>query len=68
MKNIFSSCFVDSDGFFLDPCNGSSGFPGGSVVKNPPSNAGDKRDVNSIPRGQKDLLEKKMATHSSIPE
>ena len=33
------------------------GFPGGSVVKNLPANAG-----ATIPR-----LEKKLATHSSIP-
>ena len=26
------------------------GFPGGSVVKNPPANAGDAGDVGSIPR------------------
>ena len=26
-----------------------SGFPGGTVVKNPPPNAGDKRDVGYIP-------------------
>ena len=26
-----------------------SGFPGGSVVKNPPTNTGDTRDVGSIP-------------------
>ena len=25
------------------------GFPGGSVVKNPPANAGDERDIGSIP-------------------
>ena len=25
------------------------GFPGGSVVKNPPTNAGDTGDVGSIP-------------------
>ena len=25
------------------------GFPGGSVVKNPPAHAGDTRDVDSIP-------------------
>ena len=25
------------------------GFPGGSVVKNPPANAGDRGDVGSIP-------------------
>ena len=28
---------------------GSEGFPGGSVVKNPPANAGDARDMGSIP-------------------
>ena len=39
------------------------GFPGGSVVKNPPANAGDS---GSIPLGQEDPLEKEMATHSSI--
>ena len=38
------------------------GFPGGSVVKNPPANA---RDVGSIP-GWKDPVEKEMAILSSI--
>ena len=38
------------------------GFPGGSVVKNPP--AVQEPSVQSL--GQEDLLEKKMATHSSI--
>ena len=28
----------------------SGGFPGGSVVKNLPANAGDARDMGSIPR------------------
>ena len=37
-------------------------FPSGSVVKNPPTNAGDK--VQSL--SQEDPLEKEMATHSSI--
>ena len=41
------------------------GFPGGASVKNLPSNAGDLRDMVSIP-GQEDSLEKGMATHSSI--
>ena len=40
----------------------SWGFPGGSVVKNPPASAG---DVGSIPRSE-DPLEDGMATHSSI--
>ena len=38
------------------------GFHGGSVVKNPPANAG---DAGSIP-DEEDTLEKEMATHSSI--
>ena len=28
---------------------GSEGFPGGSVVKNPPANSGDAGDLGSIP-------------------
>ena len=39
-----------------------TGFPGGSVVKNPPVNAGD--GFQSL--GQEDPLEKGTATHSSI--
>ena len=39
-------------------------FPGGLMVKNPPASAG---DMGLIPRlDQEDLLEKEMATHSSI--
>ena len=38
------------------------GFPGISVVKNAPGNAG---DTGLIP-GQEDPLEKEMATHSSV--
>ena len=30
----------------------ASGFPGGAVVKNPPANAGDARDMGSIPTGR----------------
>ena len=37
-------------------------FPGGSVVKNPPANAGDL--VHSL--GWENPLEKEMATHPSI--
>ena len=39
------------------------GFSGGSVVKNPPSNAG---NAGSIPGSGKITLEKEMTTHSSI--
>ena len=38
------------------------GFPGGSVVKNPPANVG--HSGSSL--GQEDPLEKDMVTHSSI--
>ena len=38
------------------------GIPGGSVIKNPPANAGDM--VRSL--GREDPLEKGMATHFSI--
>ena len=37
-------------------------FPGGSVVKNPPANAGDAGSIPGLGRS----LEKEMATHSSI--
>ena len=57
--------FVHSVG--LDKClitraHHYRGFPGGSVVKNPPANA---EDVGSVP-GLEDPLEEEMATHSSI--
>ena len=42
--------------------NKERGFPGGSVVKNAPANAGD----SGLILGQEDPLEKEMATHSSI--
>ena len=38
------------------------GFPGGSVVKNPPA----KQETPVPSLGREDPLEKKMATHSSI--
>ena len=40
-------------------------FNGGSVAKNPHTNAGDVGDTGSS-LGKEDLLEKEMATHSSI--
>ena len=43
----------------------NKGFPGGTVVKNLPANAGDAEDVGSIP-GQEDALKKGMANHFSI--
>ena len=41
------------------------GFPGGTVVKNLPANAGGARDEVRFLAGE-DPLEKEMATHSSI--
>ena len=42
------------------------GFPGSLlVVKDPPINAGDIRDMGLIP-GQEGPLEEEMATHSSV--
>ena len=46
----------------LVPAHQMLGFPGGSVIKNLPANAGDTGS-NS---GQEDLLGREMATHSSI--
>ena len=55
---------------FRDPLctsmfRGSQGFPGGSVVKNLPANAGDVREVSLI-LGQEDPLEEGTAIHSSL--
>ena len=41
------------------------GFPGGAVVKNPPANAGDTRDLGSI-LGREDPMQYGIATYSSI--
>ena len=41
------------------------GFPGGSVAKNPPANAGNTRDGGSVP-GLEGPLKKETATHSSM--
>ena len=41
------------------------GFPDGSMVKNPPTNAGDIRDMGSVP-GLGRSPGEGMATHSSI--
>ena len=41
------------------------GFPGDSVVKNPPAKARDAGDVSLIP-GSGSSLEEEIATHSSI--
>ena len=42
-----------------------AGFPGGSVVKNPPADAGDAGDADSIP-GLGRAQEEEKASHSSI--
>ena len=48
--------------FFKVPLSPFLGIPSGSVVKNPPANAG---NASSIPRLERSL-EKEMTTHSSI--
>ena len=53
--------FVPHTKFFYSP-QSTVGFPGGSVVKNPPANA--EIQVRSL--GRKDPMEKETATHSSI--
>ena len=40
-------------------------FPCGSMVKNPPANAGDAGDTGSV-SGSEDPLHEEMATHSGI--
>ena len=47
--------------FFLESWGG---FPGGSVVQNPPAIARDMRDLGSV--GREDPLEKRMETYPSI--
>ena len=47
------------------PHSNYAGTPSGSVVKNPPTNAGDVRDM-VLSLGPEDPLEKEIATHSSI--
>ena len=50
---------------YFDLIQSLLGFPGGTVVKNPPANAGDTEDwVRSL--AQEDLLAEDMATHSNI--
>ena len=50
---------------YFDLIQSLLGFPGGTVVKNPPANAGDAEDwVRSL--AQEDLLAEDMATHSNI--
>ena len=50
-------------GVDLSRSNGYKGFPGGSVVKNPPTDA---EDENSIPGYQEDPLQEKLPAHFSI--
>ena len=38
---------MENNLFLLNIC--IEGFPGGTVVKNPPANVGDERDAGSIP-------------------
>ena len=60
--SLLSSWVFHSDQQFATKCFLQMDFPGGSVVKTPPANAG---DADSIP-GLRRTLEEEMATHSSI--
>ena len=42
------------------------GFPGGSVIRNLPANAGDAGDKGSVPGRRNIPLAKEVATHSSV--
>ena len=42
------------------------GFPGGTVVKDPPANGEDTRETCIQSPGREDRLEKEIATHSNI--
>ena len=63
LSSFFPSSFLPLLLFLIIIINSSSGgFPGGSVIKNPP--AMQKTQVQS--QGREDPLEDEMATHSSI--
>ena len=50
---------------YLHICTPFMGFLGGSVIKNPPANEGNARDVGLIPWSGRSS-EKEMASHLSI--
>ena len=52
-------------GFLIVVASLVAGFPGGPVVKNLPANAGDVRDVGSIPVSGRSL-EEETATHPGV--
>ena len=67
------SCFPNmqlqrglGDTTYSTPTQREEGFPGGSVVKNPPASAGEAETWGRS-LGQEDPQKKEMATHSSIP-
>ena len=58
---------ADTDIYTLAGINIRSNFPGGSMVKNLPANAGDAGDMGLIP-GSGRSLERDTTTHSSTWE
>ena len=56
---------IQAPGIYRTSTIHQGGFPGALVVKNPPANAGDLRDVNSIP-GSGRFPGEGLATHSNI--
>ena len=60
-------CMLESLGKVLFVFNANRGFPGDTVVKNLPANAGDTRDLGSIVgSGRSNYSTKKMAIYYSI--
>ena len=65
---VFTAWSMDpwrSPGSFQEIFNVNT-IPGGIVLKNVPANAGDSRDLSSVPSSQEDPLEKEMVTYFSI--
>ena len=65
---VFTAWSMDpwrSPGSFQEIFNVNT-IPGGIVLKNVPANAGDSRDLSSVPSSQEDPLEKEMVTYVSI--
>ena len=64
---ILADCLAHSHFILECDIHYIGGFPGGSVVKNAPANAGDTGDAGLIPAlGRSPPLEEQIATHFSI--
>ena len=71
VQTLSNKSFSQGSSFSISILFFISGFPGGSVVKNPPTekkkkNPPTKQETQALSLGQGNPLEKEMATHSSI--